>query len=80
MIWRNDWTQSENVAAKYPDKLKELQAAFLVEAKKYQVLPLDATDGIKQSPMEGVSMAYTFDKGQRECTFDAQDTVLRDAG
>jgi arylsulfatase A-like enzyme len=40
---RKDWTQSENVAAQYPDKLKELQAAFLEEAKKYQVLPLDAT-------------------------------------
>jgi len=40
---RKDWTQSEDVAAKYPDKLKELQAAFLVEAKKYQVFPLDAT-------------------------------------
>jgi len=40
---RNDWTQSEDVAAKYPDKLKELQAAFLVEARKYQVFPLDAT-------------------------------------
>ena len=40
---RNDWTQSDNVAAKYPDKLKELQTAFLEEAKKYQVLPLDAT-------------------------------------
>jgi arylsulfatase A-like enzyme len=40
---RNDWTQYENVAAKYPDKLKELQAVFQEEAKKYQVLPLDAT-------------------------------------
>jgi len=38
-----DWTQAENVAAKYPAKLKELQDMFWVEAKKYQVLPLDAT-------------------------------------
>ena len=38
---RNDWTQSEDVAAKYPDKLKEMQALFWKEAKKYQVLPLD---------------------------------------
>ncbi len=36
-----DFTQSNNVAAKNPQKLKELQAAFLVEAKKYNVLPLD---------------------------------------
>jgi arylsulfatase len=38
-----DWTQSEDVAAKNPEKLKELQDLFWVEAKKYQVEPLDAT-------------------------------------
>jgi len=38
-----DWTQSEDVAAKYPEKLKKLQALFWKEAEKYQVLPLDAT-------------------------------------
>ena len=39
----NDWTQSDDVAAKYPDKLKELQAQFLKEAERYQVLPLDSS-------------------------------------
>jgi arylsulfatase A-like enzyme len=38
-----DWTQSDNVAGKYPAKLKEMQNLFWVEAKKYQVLPLDAS-------------------------------------
>ena len=38
-----DWTQFENVAAKYPAKLKELEKLFWAEANKYQVLPLDAT-------------------------------------
>ena len=38
-----DWTQFENVAAKNPAKLKELENLFWVEANKYQVLPLDAT-------------------------------------
>jgi arylsulfatase A-like enzyme len=38
-----DWTQSENVAAKYPAKVKELQDLFWTEARRYQVLPLDAT-------------------------------------
>ena len=38
---RNDWTQFDHVAAKYPDKLKELQALFWKEADKYQVKPLD---------------------------------------
>jgi arylsulfatase len=40
---RNDWTQSEDVAAKYPAKLKELQNLFWQEAQKHQVLPLDAS-------------------------------------
>ncbi|OGR31584.1 MAG: arylsulfatase [Desulfobacca sp. RBG_16_60_12] len=40
---KNDWTQSEDVAAKHPAKLKELQDLFWKEAKKYQVLPLDST-------------------------------------
>jgi len=38
-----DWTQFENVAAKYPAKLKELEKLFWVEANKYQVLPLDSS-------------------------------------
>jgi len=38
-----DWTQSDNVAAKYPDKVEELSNLFWIEAAKYQVLPLDAT-------------------------------------
>ncbi len=38
-----DWTQDEDVAAKHPEKLKEMQELFLREARKYQVLPLDAS-------------------------------------
>ena len=38
-----DWTQYENVAADYPNKLKEMEELFWTEAKKYQVLPLDAS-------------------------------------
>ena len=40
---RSDWTQADDVAAKYPDKVKEMDALFWQETKKYQVLPLDAT-------------------------------------
>ncbi len=36
-----DWTQTDDVAAKNPEKLKELQELFWKEAAKYQVLPLD---------------------------------------
>jgi arylsulfatase len=38
-----DWTQSEDVAAQHPEKLKEMQKLFWKEAEKYQVLPLDAS-------------------------------------
>jgi arylsulfatase len=38
-----DWTQANDVAAANPAKLQELKALFLTEAKKYQVLPLDAS-------------------------------------
>jgi hypothetical protein len=38
-----DWTQSNDVAAANPAKLKELQDLFWVEAAKYNVLPLDSS-------------------------------------
>jgi len=38
-----DWTQFNDVAAKYPEKLKEMETLFWNEAQKNQVLPLDAT-------------------------------------
>jgi arylsulfatase len=36
-----DFSCAIDLAAKYPDKLKEMQAAFMTEAVKYNVLPLD---------------------------------------
>jgi arylsulfatase len=38
-----DFSQSQNIADKYPDKVKEMKKLFIAEAKKYQVLPLDAS-------------------------------------
>ena len=38
-----DFTQSEDIAAKHPEKVKEMKAAFIAEARKYQVFPLDAS-------------------------------------
>jgi arylsulfatase A-like enzyme len=37
----DDYSQFNDLASQNPDKLKELQALFITEAKKYQVLPLD---------------------------------------
>ena len=38
---KEDPTQSNDLAAKMPDKLKQMQDLFYAEAKKYDVLPLD---------------------------------------
>jgi arylsulfatase len=37
----DDPTQADDIAAKYPDKLAEMQRIFMTEAAKYNVLPLD---------------------------------------
>ena len=36
-----DWTQAKNLAKEMPEKLHELQRLWLIEAVKYNVLPLD---------------------------------------
>ena len=38
-----DPTQSNDLAAKMPDKLKEMQDLFYAEAAKHNVLPIDNT-------------------------------------
>jgi arylsulfatase A-like enzyme len=38
---RTDFSLANDLAAKYPDKLREMQDLFLSEAIKYSVLPLD---------------------------------------
>ena len=38
-----DFSQSNNIADKHPEKVKELKALFIEEAKKYEVFPMDAS-------------------------------------
>ncbi|WP_350341555.1 arylsulfatase [Desulfoferula mesophila] len=38
-----DFSQAHDIAAQHPDKVKELRAKFVAEAKKYQVFPMDAS-------------------------------------
>jgi arylsulfatase len=45
-----DFSQANNLVDKYPDKLKELQDAFDVEARKYNVYPLDSSAAIRADP------------------------------
>ena len=39
--FRCHWTQAHDLAQEMPEKLKELQRLFLIEATKHNVLPLD---------------------------------------
>src|SRR5262249_12358675 len=45
-----DFSQANNLAEKFPDKLKELQDAFDVEARKYDVYPLDSSFASRADP------------------------------
>jgi arylsulfatase len=60
-----DFSQSENLAAKFPDKVRELQAAFQQEAEQNQVFPLLAElapfFGIR--PPEGSATKFTYLSG-----------------
>ena len=44
-IWElygpDDWTQARDLAAEQPEQLRKLQRQFIIEAGKYNVLPLD---------------------------------------
>jgi arylsulfatase len=60
-----DFSQANDLAAKYPDKLKELQAAFDVEAKKYNVYPLDSSFASRADP----SIRPSLTRGRTEFTY-----------
>lgn len=42
-----DFTQSDNIADKYPDKVQKMKKLFIQEAKKYNVFPMDASVGLR---------------------------------
>jgi hypothetical protein len=54
-----DWTQANDLAAKMPDKLRDLQQTFTMEGTKYNVFPLD--DRIIPRFM-GPKPSYSFDR------------------
>ncbi len=37
----NDWSQAKDLSREMPEKLRELQRQFIIEATRYKVLPLD---------------------------------------
>ena len=45
-----DWSQANDLAASMPEKLRELQDLFFVEAAKYKVFPIDDRTGERFNP------------------------------
>jgi len=60
-----DFSQANNLAAAYPEKLRELQAAFDVEAKKYNVFPLDSAFASRVDP----AIRPSLTRGRSEFTY-----------
>ena len=46
----SDWTQAHDLSAEQPDRLHELQRLWLIEATKYNVLPMDDRTGERLNP------------------------------
>jgi arylsulfatase len=60
-----DFSQANDLAAQNPAKLKELQRAFDVEAKKYNVYPLDSSFAERADP----SIRPSLTQGRSEFTY-----------
>lgn len=60
-----DFSQANNLAEKNPGKLKELQDAFDVEAKKYNVYPLDSSFASRVDP----AIRPSLTRGRAEFTY-----------
>jgi len=62
-----DWTQASNLAKQMPERLHELQRLWLMEATRYNVLPLDDDLGKKMNP--DVAGRPTLIKGNTQLLF-----------
>lgn len=63
-----DFTQAEDVAATFPEKLKELQATFDEQARKFNIYPLDSSMAERGSPnirpsLTGARQEFTYYPG-----------------
>jgi arylsulfatase len=61
----DDFSQSNDLADKYPEKLEELKMAFYGQATKYNVLPIDNT----KTPRLDVSLRPSLTLGKTEFTY-----------
>ncbi len=71
----HDYSQADNIASKYPNKLKELQADFLAAAKANKVLPLDDSFIARFNPLRRPALL----RGRKDFTFYPSATRYPDA-
>jgi arylsulfatase A-like enzyme len=62
-----DWSQANDLSKKMPEKLHELQRLFLIEATKYNVLPLD--DRGMERALPEIAGRPTLVKGKSQVLF-----------
>lgn len=75
-----DWSQARDVSADNPDKLRELQELFLIEAARCQVLPLDDRSlAVRRAATEERGedvVTMTFHGHTRGVPLDAMPNIL----
>ena len=67
---RKDYSQMHDLSAEQPEKLKELQALFLAEAKKNKAFPIGGSLLTRIDPTSAITSPYT------SWTFDAATTRM----
>ena len=63
-----DYTERIDVAAKYPEKLKELKALFEEEAKQHHLYPLITWDDVFKGRIHQGKIRLTFEQGLKDVT------------
>lgn len=78
----NDWSQAHDLADKYPEKVRQLQDLFLIEAAKYQVFPLDDRVTERENPavagrldLLGDRKSVTYRGGMRRFTEETTPNI-----
>jgi arylsulfatase len=78
----SDYSQARDLAAEQPDRLRELQDLFLIEAAKYQVFPLDPRVTERENPtlagridLLGARRSVTYRGGMRRFTEETTPNV-----
>ena len=62
-----DWTQAHDLSKEMPDKLRQLQRLWLIEAAKYNVIPLD--DRVSERFIPEIAGRPQLIKGNRQLFF-----------